>query len=202
MTAGKLVGNVVALAAVLGWLATAGVADAAKKKKAAGGAAISGMVVRANGKAVRGARVRVAAAGGHHHHKHVHVKRVGLKGKKKHHGHGHGHAGHHRAAHASAMSGTRGHFTIRNAGSGAVTLVAHKRGVGTGRVRTVAGGTNVAIALHKRHHAHSGVITAHARKAVHHRVAHKKAAGQHPGNKKAPAAVKPKAQPQTLKPGG
>jgi hypothetical protein len=203
---GKLVGNVAAVVAVLGWLATAGIADAAKKKgnRPAGGAAVSGMVVRPNGKPVHGARVRAAAAGHHHRHAHVHVKRVGLKGKKKHH-HGHAaHVGHHRVSHASTTTGPRGHFTLRNAGSGAITVVAHKRGVGTGRVRTIAGGSNVAIMLHKRHHAHSGVITAHARHVVHRRVAHKKAAGQH-GPKKAPAAgtATPgaKAKPQAAKPG-
>src|SRR5947209_12188740 len=100
---GKLVGNVAALVAVLGWLATAGVADAAAKKRkpAGGGAGVSGTVVRgANGKAVGRARVRVAAAGHHKHaHKHLHVKKVGGKGEKH---RGHAHVGHHRAAHATA----------------------------------------------------------------------------------------------------
>ena len=160
---GKWLARCAAVLALVGFMIVAGDAQAA----------VSGTVVGHKGHGVSGATVKVAK---HKHKKHKHKKKHKKhKGKKAvvHAGH---HKGHAAVSHATT-SGAKGHFTIQANGG---TLVAHKRGVGSGRAAASNGTT---IVLHKHHHHHSGAATTHAKHKHKH---HKKGKG---GKKTFKAAV-------------
>jgi hypothetical protein len=150
----KWLARCAAVLALVGFMAVAGNAQAAT---------VNGVVVGHRGHGVSGATVKVAK---HKHRKHKHKKKKHKKHKGKkaavHAGH---HAAHTAVAHGTT-SGSKGHFTIHT--NGAATLVAHKRGVGSGRASAAGGG--VTIMLHKHHHHHSGAATTHAK----HKHKHKK----------------------------
>jgi hypothetical protein len=55
------------------------------------------------------------------------------------------------------MTGSNGSFRLTHRHSGSITLVAHKKGVGSGHatVASSANAKNVVISLHKHHHHHA-----------------------------------------------
>lgn len=105
---------------------------------------ISGIVVHHRGKPVAGAYVHVMRQRGSHH-----AKAAGAMAKARAKAAAAG-----AVVHRGVMTGANGTFSLKAHRAGMVMLVAHKKNVGKGHARAVAGG-NVMIRLHKHHHHHS-----------------------------------------------
>jgi hypothetical protein len=146
-------GRLAGILAVAAWFLTAvPQAEAAKARLTRApvkhGGTVTGTVVNAKGKPVRGAHVHLV---NHHHKKKTSTANAVAKpaAAKL--------AAAHKSAHHGAMTTSKGTFALTASHKGSHMVVAHHKHEGSGhaRVTLTNGVANVTIRLHKHHHAHA-----------------------------------------------
>lgn len=133
------------IAVFLATLMTEGTLPALAKGKKGAKDSVSGTVVHGkSGKGVEGAHVHVK-------HKHKSHSKSSTPTAPKNKGAAKKHSG--------VTTGKGGSFTLKTSGSGKHTIVAHKKGVGSGHASVSGKSSGVTIKLHKHHHSHSKTAT-------------------------------------------